>query len=913
MMPPDSIFPESLLLLDGSALAYRAHFAMAKSGLSNGAGLPTGATFGVAMEMERLLKRIHPRYAALVMDTKEPTFRHLKYPDYKATRDRMPDELAEQLPWIKDVARALGVPVLELPGFEADDLMGTLAKEADRQSIPVLLVTGDKDFFQLVTDRVLIYNVLKRDQEVLVLDPVGVREHFGVAPDQVVDVLALMGDSSDNVPGVPGIGEKTAKRLIAQFGSLDALLAYQGPDLSPKLSETLKNNRDRAELCRELVTIDTNVPLGVPISDLRYEGPNVTVAAETFQRLDFRTLAASYASQVAAKDAPPKNYRVVRTEAELDACLERLRQAPLVAVDTETTGLNPRACHIVGFSFSCAPNEAWYVPLNQHPPVVPAPEDSPLGQGVVNKLKPFLESAEGKFCGQNVKYDMLLMRNHGIDLSLPRIDTLIAAYLLEPHERERNLDALTLRHFGHTKIKTESLIGKGKDQLTMDLLPIDDVGEYACEDADYTYRLADRFLPRLSQEGLLHLHDDIEVPLIRVLADMEAHGVRVDKDRLRAMAAQMQREVDALLLEIEAAAGRPFNVNSPKQLGELLFDELKIHEALGYKPRRTSTGWATGQEVLDALSGHPLPDLILKYRSRSKLLGTYIRPLPELVDPFTGRIHTSYNQTVAATGRLSSSDPNLQNIPIRTEAGKAIREAFLPSRDDHVLLSADYSQVELRIMAHMSKDQAMIDAFLRGEDIHRDTASRVFQVPLDQVDSLMRSRAKAINFGLMYGMGASRLAEETGMTPKESKEFIERYFGAFPAVREFVESLKEFTRQNGYALTLSGRKRPIPDIHSSNGMLRNAAENMAINTPIQGTAADILKIAMVSIHRRLKSEGLLGRMILTVHDEIVLDLPEAELAQVKSLVTECMESAMTLLVPLKVDMGIGKNWLLAHS
>ena len=909
---PEDCFSDSLFLFDGSALAYRAHFAMSTSSLSNSQGLPTGATYGVATELKRLMDRIRPRYAALVMDTPDPTFRHERFPEYKATRERMPDELVEQLPWIKDSSRVLGIPVLEQPGYEADDIMGTLAKVAEKKGIPVFLVTGDKDFMQLVGDQVWMYNILQRKQDVVIVDKEGVREKFGVTPDRVIDVLGLMGDASDNVPGVPGIGEKTARKLIQEHGSVETLLSYEGDALSSRVKSKLQEFRDQALLSKELVTIDTNVPTGVELDDLIYSGPDAEQAAELFQSLDFGTLAKEMAAARAPKQKEEVQYEIVRTQAELNAMLAILEAADLVSVDTETTGLNPRVDRIVGFSFATAPARAWYVPLNLKPPVVADPEGSAPGEGVVARLRPLLESDALRFCGQNVKYDHLLMRNHGIRLVQPTCDTMLAAYLLEPHERERNLDALALRHFDHVKIKTEELIGKGKNQLTMGLLPVDDVGEYACEDADYTWRLGNLFLQSLDETGLRKLHDKLELPLIEVLADMEDTGVRVEVPMLKKMAHVLSDEVDDVATAVHKLAGREFNINSPKQLGEILFEELKIHEELGYKPKRTKTGWGTGQPVLEALADHPLPGLVLKYRSLTKLLSTYIIPLPEMVNPEDGRIHASFNQTVAATGRLSSSDPNLQNIPIRTPAGRRIREAFTATDKNHILMSADYSQVELRIMAHMSEDEAMVQAFREGADIHRDTASRVFEVHRDQVDATMRSRAKAINFGLLYGMGATRLARDVGMTRKEAVHFIDRYFEAFPRIRDFLESLKEAAREKGYAETLLGRRRPIPDIHSSNGMLRSAAENMAVNTPIQGSAADILKVAMATIHRRLRDQNLKGRMILTVHDEIVVDLPKEEEQQIRDLVVDSMEGAADLRIPLKVDVGTGSNWLEAH-
>jgi DNA polymerase-1 len=901
----------SLFLVDGSALAYRSHFAMAASNLSSPGGVPTGATYGFTMELKRLLDKVGPRYVAVVMDTSAPTFRHAAYPAYKATRQKMPPDLVEQIPWLKEASRALGIPVLELDGYEADDIMGTLAIQAAAQEVSVFLVTGDKDFMQLLSDRVRMYNIMKPNVELLIQGPQDVEEKFGVTPDHVIDVLALMGDSSDNVPGVPGIGEKTAKKLIQKHGTLEKLLADPGEDISPRLRKSLEEHGEQGRLSKRLVTIDTHVPVNVRIEDLAWTGPDKVRGYDLFSRLGFRALAAEMAE--APTTAVDARYEIVRDETTLRRLIEHLEAAPLFAVDTETTGLNARRARLVGCSFSCEDGKAWYVPLNLDPPVVKDPPGTPRGTGVVDALRPLLENPAHRKAGQNVKYDLLILRGVGIALQGVETDTMIAAYLLEPHERERSLDALTLRHFRHVKIKTEELIGKGKDQLTMDLLPVDDVGEYACEDADFTYRLAHRFLDRLDREDLRKLHDEVELPLIEVLADMEETGVRVDREKLRSMARGLEGQVNDLEERIrEMAGGIRFNVNSPRQLGEVLFDQLEIHKACGFKPKKTQTGWATGQNVLEALSSHPLPALILEHRSLSKLLNTYVSILPGLVDPEDNRIHASFNQTVAATGRLSSSDPNLQNIPIRTEAGRRIREAFIPTDDDSVLLSADYSQVELRIMAHLSEDESLILAFKEGADIHRDTASRVFGIPRDEVDATMRGRAKAINFGILYGMGAQRLSQDTGLSRAEAKAFIERYFAAFPAVRGFLQNLKDEARREGFARTILGRRRPIPDINSSSGMLRSQAENMAVNTPIQGSAADILKVAMARTWRQLRDPDLKTRMILTVHDELVFDVPKVELDRVMTLVRSTMEGAYPLRVPLVVDMGFGRNWLEAH-
>ncbi|NRA95429.1 MAG: DNA polymerase I [Planctomycetes bacterium] len=903
---------DSLFLLDGSALAYRSHFAMARSNLSSGDGLPTGATFGFTMELKRILDRVKPRWIALVMDTAAPTFRHRQFPDYKATREKMPDDLVEQLPWIKDATRALGVPLLELDGYEADDIMGTLARRAESDGKRVFLVSGDKDFMQLVSDKVLIYNIMKRNVDLEIQGATEVQEKFGVTPDRVIDVLGLMGDSSDNVPGIPGIGEKTAKKLIVKYGSMDALLENPGEDISPKIRDALRENREIGLLSKQLVTIDVEVPIDTTLDDLEYAGPDRKFGQELFAKLGFRPLVEEMKERTEIADVS-SDYHIVRTIGELDALIERMSAAPLYAVDTETTSLKWREARVVGVSFADAPGQAWYVPMNLDPPIIEDTFGAWRGEAVLEHLRPLLEDPRPAKCGQNVKYDMMVLRGAGIRMAGIRTDSMIAAYLLEPQLRERNLDALSLRHFDHLKIKTEELIGKGKNQLTMDLLPVDDVGIYACEDADFTWRLADSFLGRMEAEGLLPLHDEIEMPLVGVLCDMEEAGVRVDRDLLKQMAKGLQKQADGLEKRIrEIAEDDNLNVNSPRQLGELLFERLKVHQDIGYKPKKTKTGWATGQEVLEALSEHPLPKLILEYRSFTKLLSTYINALPLLVDEEDGRIHTSFNQAIAATGRLSSSDPNLQNIPIRTETGRKIREAFLPSRDGCILLAADYSQVELRIMAHLSGDENLIQAFRGGADIHADTASRIFGVDPAEVDVTMRSRSKAINFGILYGMGPQRLARETGLTLEEAKTFITRYFDAFPAIKGFIDGLKDFTRSEGYAQTIMKRKRPLPDINSSNGMLRSQAENMAVNTPIQGSAADILKIAMVRVARRLKDGGFEARMILTVHDELVLDLPDAELEPVQALVVEEMEGAADLSVPLKVHVGVGANWLEAH-
>jgi DNA polymerase-1 len=906
---PDRSPVGGLVLVDGSALAYRSHYAMARSGLSRADGLPTGATYGFTSELNRLLKEIRPTHAAVVFDSREPTFRHQLYKEYKATRQRMPDELAGQLELIRECAEALGVKVLTLPGCEADDLVGSIAVKARDQGLSVWIVTGDKDFLQIVDDKIRVYQLSRPSSVAAVIDRAGVVERFGVPPERVVDVLALMGDSVDNAPGVPGVGEKTALRLVQQYGSLDAVLSEGPKSESKKLAETLATSRDVALLTKNLVTLKLDCPVPFPIDDMLWKGADPETASRLFRSLEFKNLAAEF---VPKPKPVAKDYRQVTTEAELDALVAELLKADLVSVDTETTALSQRRAVLVGLSFSMSPGAAWYVPLNANPRIIPDPPDSPFwGVKVLERLKPFLEDPRPTKCGQNAKYDILILRVHGVRMRGLRTDTMIASFLIDPTQREHGLDALSMRHFEYQKVRTQELIGRGRDEMSMDLVPVEHVSEYACEDADFTRRLADLFLPRLEEAGVRALHDDVEMPLLMVLADMEEKGVRVDRQLLKKMAQEWCGDVERLQESIRKIAGPDFNPNSPKQLGELLFDELKVHEQVGYKPKRTKTGWATGQEVLEELAEVEICKLILEFRSVSKLVSTYVLPLPDLVRE-SGRIHTSFSQTVAATGRLSSSDPNLQNIPIRTEAGKKIRLAFLPSADDWELLSADYSQIELRLLAHFAKDENLIGAFRDGRDIHRETAARVFNLKPELVDATARSRAKVINFGLLYGMGPQRVAQETELTLDEAKTFIERYFSAFPRVRGYLDSLKEMARTEGYVATILGRRRPIPDIHSPNNMLKSQAERLAVNTPIQGSAADLIKVAMVRIHEMLRERKMRSHLILQVHDELLLDCPKAELADVMALVKHEMEHVWDLLVPLRVDLGHGANWLAAQ-
>jgi DNA polymerase-1 len=895
---------ERLFLLDGTALAYRAYFAfMRTSSLTDVKGRPTGAIYGFVMTLLKLLKDEKPDHVGVCFDPDGPTFRHERYAEYKATRERMEDDLVEQIETMRAIVRGFDIPVLEVPGFEADDVLATVAKRAAARGIDTFIVTGDKDLCQCVGPHVRIYNILKPGQDKVILDEAGVLAAWGVPPKHVVDVLALMGDSSDNVPGVPGVGEKTAVKLVQEHGSVREIFEKAARDETtvkpPKLREKLLANRALAELSLELVTINDEVPVDSKFEDLAVGPRHEEELQEIFRGLNFTGLLAEVTTTKAATTA--HDYRVVRTKEELDALCAALAKADLFSVDTETTGLDPMRSTIVGASFSYEETKAYYVPFNAEL----APET------IVAALRTLLEDAKHRKAGQNAKYDALALLSAGVRVRGYVIDTMIASFCLDPEQRQHNLDALALRHYGYKKIATKDLIGSGKTQRTMAEVPIEQVGEYACEDADFTFRLARAFLARLSDADVGPLFRDVEMPLMPVLADMEATGVRVDVDRLVAMSKDLAERASALEREVCEIAGTAFNLNSPKQLGPVLFEKLRIQGER--KVRATSTGYATDEGTLAKFAEHPIVKKLLDFRSLTKLKGTYTDALASLVNPKTGRVHTSYSQVGAITGRLASSDPNLQNIPIRTAEGREIRRAFVPRESGWKLLSADYSQIELRILAHLSGDENLCSAFLAGTDIHRQTAARVFGVMPAMVTPELRGRAKAINFGIVYGMGATRLADETGMTRKEAVEFIDRYFAAYPKVREYLDRGRMEARTKGFVTTLLGRRRSLKDMYESTDQrVVAAAENVAVNTPIQGSAADIIKIAMIRIHRELRSRGLASQMILQVHDELVFDVAPGELDAMKDLVKTLMEGAYEMSVPLVVEIGAGDDWLAAH-
>ncbi len=899
-----------LFLIDGTALAYRSYFAFIRNPLINSKGQNTSAVFGYTQSLLRLIEEEQPDRIAVVFDSGKPTFRHEAFPDYKATREKMPDEMAEQLPLIDQVTDLLGIPTLCVDGCEADDVIGTLAIEADDAGFDTLIVTGDKDLMQLVGDHVKLYDLKKQAEERDILDAQAVKEKFGAPPEKVTDVLGLMGDSSDNIPGVPGVGEKTAAKLIEQFGSLEAALDHADEVKGKRAREGLQHHADEARLSKDLVTIHTDVDVDFEPDEFGRHEPDTDGLLDFFERMEFQSLIKRVQLGDAADEGDDLAYHTVTEPDDFAALLDRLRGAEEVCLDLETTSTSPMEADIVGVSFAVREREAFYVPAAA--PLVKAQglfdaDGSPLDL-ILDQLRPILEDPAVPKGGQNIKYDMVVLANHGVELQGVAFDSMVASYLLDPSQRQHNLDLLALKHLSVRTTPISDLIGKGKDQISMADVPLEQVAPYACEDADVALRLHHLFLPQLEEAGLDALYHDVEVPLVSVLARMERYGVKVDLELLADLSAKFAERVEALAAEIYQLAGEEFNINSTQQLGAVLFEKLEIHKETGTRLRRTKTGYATSVAALEPYMGLPIIQKLLEYRSLTKLKGTYIDAFPELVNPRTGKIHTSFNQTVTATGRLSSSEPNLQNIPVRTELGRQIRAAFIPSSPDRRLIVADYSQVELRLVAHLSADPALLDAFRRGQDIHRRTASEIFDVPIDDVPPDLRSRAKAINFGIIYGMGPQRLARDTGISLDEARQFIDAYFDRYPHVKQFIDDTIAGAERDGYVETLLGRRRPLPDIWSKDRRLRSNAERVAVNTPIQGTAADLIKVAMVNLDRELCEQFPDAWMTLQVHDELVFDVPAEQVDAVTPLIRERMEGALTLDVPVKVDISVGKTW-----
>jgi DNA polymerase-1 len=894
-----------LFLIDGSALAYRSYFAFIRNPLINSKGENTSAVFGFTNSIMKILKDENPDYVAVVFDTKAPTFRHEIFKDYKSTRAKMPSEMVDQLPRIREVSEGMNLPILEVDGFEADDLMGTLAKRAKSKGLEVVLVTGDKDFLQLVDEDVKVLNPKRGGEEPELLDKKGVEAKFGVLPEKVVEVLALMGDTSDNIPGIPGIGEKTAVELIKEFGDMEKTLAHADEVKKKNIQKALKEHPDLARLSKRLVIIDTQVPFELDLNKLKRENFNLPRLKELFKELEFTKLL----EEISWLETKEKlDYKIIKSEKEFEELIADLEKVGEFAIDTETTSLNPIDAELVGISISHQEKEAFYIPVGHsvhRPPSAVRREENLELSAVIRNFKRILEDEKIRKIGHNLKFDLEILRRYDIELKGIYFDTMVASYLLNPSFRQHNLNYLALENLDHKMIPITDLIGIGKKQKSFAEVPVKEACVYSCEDADFTLRLKEVFAPKLSLLSLEKLFFEVELPLIEVLAEMEMVGVSIDTRHLKKMSQELSRQLEDLTQKIYDLAGKKFNINSTQQVSKILFEDLKLPPVRKTEKKR---GESTDIGVLEILAKeHPLPKLLLDYRQLSKLKSTYIDALPALVNKRTGRIYTSFNQTVTATGRLSSSDPNLQNIPIRTDLGKQIRKAFVPRSSDYLIISSDYSQVELRILAHFSQDRTLMNAFKRGEDIHKRTASEVFGVPMDKVTEEERAVAKTTNFSIIYGVSAFGLSQSTGMTPQEAAMFIDIYFKRYPRVKSYIDEMIELARKQGFVTTLLGRRRYIPEINSPNRQKREFAERTAINTPIQGSAADLIKVVMIDIAKKLKDKK--SKMILQVHDELVFEVHKSELDFVKEMVRDRMENTIQLEVPIRVDLNVGENWL----
>ena len=910
---------KTLLLVDASSYLYRAFHAMSASDLRNSKGEPTGAIYVVLNMLRRLHKDVAADYSACVFDAKGKTFREEAYPEYKANRPAMPDDLVRQIEPLHEAIRAMGWPLLIIDGVEADDVIGTLAREAQQQGVRTVISTGDKDMTQLVNPSVTLLNTMSNET----LDEAGVERKFGVKPERIIDYLALVGDAVDNVPGVEKVGPKTAVKWLTQYHTLDSVIKH-ADEIGGVVGENLRKSLAWLPQARELLTIKCDVRLPVKLEELAPAQPDATKLAELFDRFEFKSWrreleenggrrpAASGQPEAGAAGTaspliphPSRNYETIVTEAQLENWLLRLEQAPLVSVDTETTSLDPLQARLVGISFSTEPARAAYLPLAHH--YAGAPHQLGLDDALA-MLKPWLENRRAAKLGQNLKYDTHVFANHGIGLAGAAHDTLLESYVLESH-KSHDMDSLASRHLGVKTISYEELAGKGASQIGFDQVSVERASEYAAEDADITMQLHLALYPQIERDAkLLKIYRDIEMPVMAVLQTMERHGVLIDTQLLEAQS----RELGDKMMELEAAAhrqaGQPFNLNSPKQIQDILFVKQ------GIKPvKKTPSGApSTDEDALEQLAlDHPLPKLLLEYRGIAKLKSTYTDKLPRMVNAATGRVHTNYAQAVAITGRLASNDPNLQNIPVRTAEGRRIREAFIAPAGSHIV-SADYSQIELRIMAHISRDASLLKAFAAGEDIHRATASEVFGVDPRDVDAEQRRYAKVINFGLIYGMSAFGLAGQLGIERAAAQQYMERYFARYPGVAEYMRVTREKARERGYVETVFGRRLWLPEIKSSNGARRQGAERAAINAPMQGTAADLIKLAMIAVQGWIEAERLAAKLIMQVHDELVLEVPDREIDNVKAKLPHLMCGVATLAVPLAVDVGVGPNWEQAH-
>jgi len=946
-----------LFLLDAYALIFRGYYAFIKNPRINSKGMDTSAIMGFMNSLMDVIKREKPDHLAVAFDKGGSDYRLEMYQEYKANRDETPEAIKIAVPYIQELLKAMHIPIIEKAGFEADDLIGTLAKQAEKEGYQVFMVTPDKDFGQLVSENIFMYRPARMGNDIEIWGIEEVKAKFEIEhPLQVIDFLGMMGDAVDNIPGLPGVGEKTAKKLLAEFGSMENLLANTDK-LKGAIKDKIEANAAQGLLSKKLATIILDCPVEFNADDFELSKPDVEKTDALFQELEFRQMKAQFdkyfgtgkeydeietngsdsnenntsAKKPVAKKSPenqmdlfgfsdeedgePKPnsyyatlettehfYQIVQGDLPVKLLLQNLLNQTSVCFDTETTGIDALNAELVGMSFAYEKGKAFYVPF---------PENKDEAQILVEKFKPFFENEAIEKIGQNMKYDIKVLANYGIMVKGKLFDTMIAHYLINPDMRH-NMDVLSETYLKYSPKSIETLIGKkGKNQLSMRQVEIEAIKEYAAEDADITLQLKEHFQPILEKVGTKKLFDEIEIPLIPVLADMEMEGINLDEDFLKKMSVEMAKESSALEQKIYETAGEKFNLASPKQLGDILFDKLKIG---GAKQKKTKTGqYATGEEVLSYLAkDNEIVRDILEWRQMVKLQSTYIDALPNQVDKKTGRVHTDYMQTVAATGRLSSNNPNLQNIPIRTERGRQIRKAFIARDENYTLLSADYSQIELRIIAALSGEENMIKAFQNNEDIHRSTAAKVFNVPLEEVTKEQRSNAKTVNFGIIYGVSAFGLSNQTDLTRSESAALIDAYYKTYPKLKSYMSNQVDFAREYGYVETISGRRRYLKDINSANAVVRGAAERNAVNAPIQGSAADIIKIAMINIHKKLVSENWQSKMLLQVHDELVFDVHNSELEKIKPMIKHEMENAFKMAVPLEVEMGIGRDWLEAH-
>jgi len=897
--------PKRLFLIDGMAQIYRAHFAMIKNPLTTKDGRHTSAIFGFMNSLFKLLRDENPDYIAVVLDCKEPTFRHKLYTEYKATREKMPDELVGQLEPLYEVISHTNIPILKKPGYEADDIIGTLVKKAEQAGLVTYMVTGDKDMMQLVSETTFMYSPGNRFKPTTIYDKIKVKEKWGVGPDGIIDMLALVGDTSDNVPGVDGVGPKTAKKLLDQYKDIETILEHADEAKNKRVREGLQNGRDLVHLSRELVTIHCDVPVEFHIEELIRKDMDGEALTYDFQDLEMYSLItqveALSGNGVVALEQPDKNYQTILTQTDLDLLITTISNAELISFDLETTSITPLQADIVGLSFSVKANDGYYIPVEY-----PEKESKPglTLDAVLEKLKPIFENENNRFCGQNIKYDALVLSRYGIHLGNIVFDTMIAEYMLHPEKNSYKMDYLSIDYLNYRMVPIDNLIGTGLHQKSMAEVPLEDIAFYASEDADIAFQLAEILKDKLEKESLFEPYNDIEIPLIPVLTTIEKNGVYLNLDFLADLSRQFGEGLEKLTEKIYLMAGREFNINSPKQLGEILFDELEL------KPIRKRS---TAVEVLAVLKNyHPLPEEVLKYRHLAKLKNTYVDAIPNYVNKETGRVHTSLNQTIAATGRLSSTSPNFQNIPIRTETGREVRKAFVPQNSDWVILSADYSQVELRIMAHYSQEPELIKAFEENSDIHSRTAALVNGIAEAEVTPDQRRSAKVVNFGIMYGAGPYRMSQELGISMADAKILIDNYFATYPGIRKYMDETISLARDRGYVETLYKRRRKTGNLDASNRNIVQAEERVAINMPIQGTAADIIKIAMINIHNKMESENYQSKMILQIHDELLFECPKAEVDKLAAMVVEKMEGAVSLSVPLKVDWNYGSSWYEAH-